>query len=192
MLADAAPVMIWLTGPDGACVFVGKPWLDFRGRSADQELGSGWLEGVHPDDRNVCSSTFLSAVQNRTVFHLEYRAKKADGTYARLIDTGVPRYEPDGSFAGYIGCAVEVEALRLNGRNGHEHSVVPVTNPLTCREQQVVTLIAEGKSTKEIAAILGISYKTADSHRTKIMEKLQVHETASLVRWVVRAGLVQP
>ncbi|HZT30170.1 MAG TPA: LuxR C-terminal-related transcriptional regulator [Bryobacteraceae bacterium] len=191
LVADAAPVMFWMSGPDSLCTFVGKPWLDFRGRTLEQELGTGWLEGVHPDDRNVCFSTYMTAFHQRRDFRLEYRLKRADGAYCWIVDTGVPRYEPDGSFAGYVGCGVEVDGFRPILRNGTAHSVAPVVNPLTCREQQVVKLVADGKSTKEIAALLGISYKTADSHRTKIMEKLRVHETASLVRWAVRAGLVQ-
>jgi DNA-binding CsgD family transcriptional regulator len=64
--------------------------------------------------------------------------------------------------------------------------------PLTPREQQVLQLIAEGKSTKEVAALLKMSYKTADSHRTRAMKKLDIHETASLVRYAVRKGIVQP
>lgn len=65
-------------------------------------------------------------------------------------------------------------------------------DPLTPREREVIQLIAEGKTTKEVAAILGVSVKTAESHRTRIMEKLQIHETASLVRYAIRRGLIQP
>ena len=65
-------------------------------------------------------------------------------------------------------------------------------DPLTPREREMLQLIAEGKTTKEAAAILGISVKTAESHRTRLMEKLNIHETASLVRYALRRGLVQP
>jgi two-component system, NarL family, response regulator NreC len=65
-------------------------------------------------------------------------------------------------------------------------------NPLTPRERQVLQLIAEGKSTKDVASLLGISTKTAESHRTRLMQKLDIHETASLVRYAVRHGIVQP
>jgi DNA-binding NarL/FixJ family response regulator len=66
------------------------------------------------------------------------------------------------------------------------------SNPLTLRERQVLQLIAEGKSTKDVASLLGISVKTAESHRTRLMQKLDIHETASLVRYAVRHGIVQP
>jgi two-component system, NarL family, response regulator NreC len=65
-------------------------------------------------------------------------------------------------------------------------------DPLSAREHEVLQLVAEGKSTKDIAAILGISVKTAESHRSRLMQKLDIHETASLVRYAVRRGLVQP
>jgi len=67
-----------------------------------------------------------------------------------------------------------------------------LTGPLTSREREVLQLIADSKTTKEIAVILGVSVKTADSHRTKIMEKLGIHSIAGLVRWAIRVGLVQP
>ena len=66
------------------------------------------------------------------------------------------------------------------------------SDPLTPRERQVLQLVAEGKTTKEIAVVLGVSVKTAESHRTRLMEKLDVHETASLVRYAIRTGLIQP
>ena len=65
-------------------------------------------------------------------------------------------------------------------------------DPLSGRERQVLQLIAEGKSTKDVASLLGISVKTAESHRSRLMQKLDIHETASLVRYAVRRGLVQP
>lgn len=76
--------------------------------------------------------------------------------------------------------------------NGYMTKATPSTDPLTTRERQVLQLIAEGKTTKQIAAILSLSVKTADSHRTRIMKKLDIHETASLVRYAIRRGLIQP
>ncbi len=184
LMADAAPVMMWMSGSDALCVFFNKPWLDFRGRSMQEEMGNGWAEGVHPEDVERCVNTYLEAFKKRESFRMDYRLRRYDGEYRWIADTGVPRYELDGSFAGYIGSCVELAETR---RPAEE----PVRR-LTPREQQVLKLVAEGKSTKEIAVLLGISYKTADSHRSKIMEKLNVHETASLVRYAIRIGLVEP
>jgi PAS domain S-box-containing protein len=183
LMADAAPVMLWMSGPDAACTFFNRRWLDFRGRSLDQESGEGWTEGVHRDDVQRCMNTYLTAFYARQDFSMEYRLLTVTGDYRWVIDTGVPRYEPDGAFAGYIGSAVDI-----TDRRPQAVSAIP----LTPREQQVLVLIADGKSTKEIAAVLGISYKTADSHRSRILEKLDVHETASMVRYAIRLGLVRP
>ncbi len=66
------------------------------------------------------------------------------------------------------------------------------TDPLSARERQVLQLVGEGKSTKDVAVQLGISVKTAESHRARLMRKLDIHETASLVRYAIRRGLIQP
>jgi PAS domain S-box-containing protein len=187
LMADAAPVMLWASGADGLCTFFNRPWLEFRGRAMEQELGDGWAEGVHPDDRSQCLEAYQRHFAAREAFRMEYRLRRADGEYCWIVDTGVPRYIPDGAFAGYIGSAIVITD-QLRDRQKHAD-----LNPaLSRRELQVLTLVAEGKSTREAAAILGISYKTADSHRTRLMEKLGVHETAGLVHYAIRIGLVKP
>ncbi len=187
LLADAAPFMLWMSGPDSLCTFFNRLWLDFRGRTLEQEAGEGWLEGVHPDDRSACIDQYLTHFRAREEFRIEYRLLRRDGEYCWIVDTGVPRVSAAGSFAGYIGsCIVITDTLQARaGRAGP----MPI---LTGREVEVLTLVAEGRSTKETAQILGISYKTADSHRARIMAKLGVHETASLVRYAIRMGLVKP
>jgi PAS domain S-box-containing protein len=185
LMADTAPVLLWVSGADTLCTFFNRPWLKFRGRTMEQELGEGWVEGVHPLDKERCIETYLTAFRARQDFRMEYRLRRADGEYCWIVDTGVPRFLPD--FEGYVGSGIVItEHLQRRAR-----LAVPGSS-LTSRETQVLTLVAEGKSTREVAAILGISYKTADSHRTRVMEKLDVHETASLVRCAIRMGLVQP
>jgi PAS domain S-box-containing protein len=188
-MADTAPVMLWMSGSDTLCTFFNRRWLEFRGRTIEQELGDGWTEGVHPDDKERCLSTYLTAFNEREEFRMEYRLQRRDGRYCWIVDTGIPRSFPDTGFTGYMGSAIVIDD-HLNRRL--ELSGAAATDILTTREAQVLTLIAEGKSTRETAAILGISYKTADSHRTRVMEKLGVHEAASLVRCAIRLGLVTP
>jgi DNA-binding NarL/FixJ family response regulator len=89
--------------------------------------------------------------------------------------------------AVYMSPGVSRQAVRAY-LDGSE----PSTNGLTPREREVLQLVAEGKTTKEVAAVLGISVKTAESHRSRIMEKLDIHETASLVRYAIRLGVIQP
>lgn len=191
LLADAAPVMIWMSGPDAMCTYFNRAWLEFRGRDLADETGNGWAEGVHPDDRAFCIESYLRAFGAREPFRIEYRLQRAAGDYRWLEDTGVPRFDADGDFAGFMGSAVDVNDRKCGVVTPDEESVKLVF-ALTERERQVLVLIADGKSTKEAAVKLGISYKTADSHRSRILEKLGVHETASMVRYAIRAGLVAP
>jgi len=190
LLADAAPVMIWIAGPDSLCTFFNKSWLDFRGRSMEQEVGNGWADGLHPDDRDLCLATYQKSFFARQSFRMEYRLQRADSEYRWMEATGVPRIE-DEAFFGFMGSAADV-TMRRNSAFTPDDEAVRLVFSLTDRERQVLVLIADGKSTKEAALRLGISYKTADSHRSRILEKLGVHETASMVRYAIRAGLIVP
>jgi PAS domain S-box-containing protein len=189
-LADAAPVMIWVASADGLYNFLNKAWLEFRGRTMEQEVGNGWAEGLYPDDRDLCLATYRSFFAARQPFRMEYRLRRFDGEYRWVEDNGLPRHE-EGVFYGFVGAAVDVRS-RKPGIFMPDEEAVRIVFSLTERERQVLALVAEGKSTKETAASLGISYKTADSHRSRILEKLGVHETASMVRYAIRAGLITP
>jgi PAS domain S-box-containing protein len=191
LLADAAPVMIWMSGPDALCTYFNRAWLEFRGRTQDEEAGNGWTEGLHPDDRDLCLETYLKAFGARQPFRLRYRLRRAGGEYSWVEGAGVPRFEGEGAFAGFMGSAIDITD-RTRGLFAPDQESVRLVFSLTERERQVLVLIAQGKSTKETASQLGISYKTADSHRSRILEKLGVHETASMVRYAIRAGLIEP
>jgi PAS domain S-box-containing protein len=107
-MADTAPVMIWRSGVDQRCDYFNRPWLDFRGRTLEEELGEGWLDGLHPDDRERCVTTYTTAFDRREPFRREYRLKRADGEYRWVLDSGVSRPAPDGTFAGYIGSCIDI------------------------------------------------------------------------------------
>lgn len=190
MLVDAAPALIWIASADGSCTGFNRTWLDFRGRRLDEEQGTGWMEGLHPEDRPGRVEMFLRHMVERTPYHGEYRLKRADGEYRWLEDSAVPYFD-DGEFRGFMGLALDITDRKRGYYVPDPDSVRSVLG-LTERERQVLVLIAEGKSTKDAAEKLGIGYKTADSHRTRILKKLGVHETASMVRYAIRAGLIAP
>ncbi len=191
VLADAAPMMIWLSGVDGLSYYFNRTWLEFRGRSTAEEASSGWTEGLHPEDRDGCLETFLKQISERQPFRIQYRLRRADGEYCWFEDTASPIYDFRGEYSGFIGFLCDITD-RKRGYFAPDPEAVRLIFALTERERQVLVLIAAGKSTKEAATELGISYKTADSHRSRILEKLGVHETASMVRYAIRSGLVAP
>ena len=106
-LADALPVGIWLSGTDGACTYFNRTWLELTGRPIERELGVGWLESVHPDDREQCMGTYLRAFTARQPFSIEYRIRRYDGEYRWLLDKGIPLYGLDTAFQGYLGGATD-------------------------------------------------------------------------------------
>ncbi len=111
IVADAAPVLIWMAGVDKLCTFFNKTWLEFTGHSLEQEMGNGWAEGVHPNDLQRCLKTYTEAFDARKAFAMQYRLRRHDGEYRWLSDHGVPRYDTEGRFAGYIGSCVDVTEL---------------------------------------------------------------------------------
>jgi PAS domain S-box-containing protein len=112
IMADHAPVLLWMAGRDGECEFFNRSWLDFTGRSLESELGVGWAEGVHFEDFQQCMDSYFSAFVARRDFRIEYRLRRADGEYRWVLDQGVPRFGPGGKFEGYIGSCVDVTPSR--------------------------------------------------------------------------------
>src|SRR5438477_89796 len=107
-MADTAPVMIWMAGPDKLCTFFNKGWLDFTGRSLEQELGNGWAEGVHREDFDRCLNIYKNSFDARQTFTMEYRLRRSDGEYRWVLDSGTPRFAPNGAFLGYIGSCIDI------------------------------------------------------------------------------------
>jgi len=115
LVADTAPAMIWMATAGKISTFANKAWLDFTGRSMEAELASGWAEGIHPDDLERSIDTYTQAFDRREPFRMEYRLQRHDGEYRWILDIGVPRFNQDGSFAGFVGSGVDVTESKLAG-----------------------------------------------------------------------------
>jgi PAS domain S-box-containing protein len=113
-LSDVAPAMIWTVGPDGRCTDVNQSWLDFTGRTIDEELGDGWTTIIHPEDRSRAHEIYNAAVVRREPYRAEYRGRRHDGEYRWLLDTGVPTFVSD-VFAGYIGSVADITEIKRDG-----------------------------------------------------------------------------
>jgi len=111
-IANATPVMIWLAGTDGLCHWFNTGWLQFTGRTMAQEQGNGWAEGVHPDDLTRCLSHYQSHFDRRLPFQMEYRLRHHSGQHRWIVDNGIPRFDAQKNFVGYIGTCVDVDELR--------------------------------------------------------------------------------
>jgi len=111
-LADSGQALIWTSGPDKLCTYFNKPWLRFTGRTLEEELGTGWTQGVHPEDFDRCVHTYVTAFDRREQFSMSYRLRNARGEYRWLQDDGTPRFDSTGQFLGYIGYCLDISDLK--------------------------------------------------------------------------------
>ncbi|MCD0422508.1 response regulator [Rubrivivax sp. JA1024] len=107
-VANGGSALIWTAELDKRCTYFNDVWLRFTGRTTAQETGAGWLEGVHPDDRDWVVRRYEQAFDRRESFRMVYRLRRADGEYRWLRDDGAPRHDSLGRFVGYIGHCVDV------------------------------------------------------------------------------------
>ncbi|MEZ6132961.1 MAG: PAS domain S-box protein [Planctomycetaceae bacterium] len=106
-MANAAPAMVWVTGDNHECTFLSQSWCHFTGQTEEAGLGFGWLQAVHPDDREATRVTFLSAARQREAFELDFRLQTAGGDYRWVINSGKPRLNDTGKFFGYVGSVTD-------------------------------------------------------------------------------------
>jgi PAS domain S-box-containing protein len=112
-MADNAPMLIWHSDKDSLCNYFNQTWLKFTGRSLPQEIGNGWIEGIHPEDLNYYLNIYLNSFAQRLPFEMEYRLRRYDGEYRWILDVGVPRYDQMGEFLGYIGSCMDINDRKI-------------------------------------------------------------------------------
>ena len=108
LMADSAPVLIWMTDTDKSAVWLNKHWLDFTGRDLQTEMGSGWLESVYPSHTELVKKLLDWHFSLRKPFSVEYRLRRHDGEYRWILNSGVPRLDENGEFIGFVGSCIDI------------------------------------------------------------------------------------
>jgi PAS domain S-box-containing protein len=157
--------MIWIAGADRLCTFFNAGWLEFRGRTMDQEIGSGWVGGIHPDDMERCLEVWDASFHRKSEFALEYRLLRHDGVYRWVVDRGIPRYTVTGDFLGYIGTCVDITDRKLL-EDELERRVVQRTEELEAanREMESLSSTVSNDLRSPLRAIQGYSHMLLEDH----------------------------
>ncbi|MEE1655968.1 PAS domain S-box protein [Microvirga sp. CF3062] len=135
-LADNAPVMVWVTEADGSCTYLSRSWYEFTGQTPETGLGFGWLDAVHPDDSGWSGEVFRTSNAEKGPFRVEYRLRRADGTYRWAIDAAAPRFSEDGTFLGYVGSVLDI----TDRKQVEEHRELLI-NELNHRVKNTLTIV---------------------------------------------------
>jgi PAS domain S-box-containing protein len=107
-LADSVPVLIWVADADRRRTYFNRSWLAFTGRPLAEQLGYGWEDNVHADDRDRYGRVYSAAFDSRESFEIEYRLRRHDGEYRWVLARGKPRFGPGGAFAGFVGLCIDI------------------------------------------------------------------------------------
>ena len=112
-LADDAPTMIWMSGPDRRATFLNRRWLEFVGHTLEHELGDGWVQGIHPEDLDVLVTNYVTAFDRRVPFTNEFRLRRCDGAWRWIFAFGAPNFDRNGVFGGYVGTCTDISERKL-------------------------------------------------------------------------------
>lgn len=145
-ILDQFPNPIWRSGLDAKCDYFNKAWLDFTGRKMEQEIGDGWIKGVHPEDLELCVKTYSDSFNARKHFEMEYRLKHNDGKYHWLLDSGSPFFDDKGNFMGYIGSCYDINIIKM-----HIKDVEELNEFMTGRELKMIEMKKEIEKLKNKA-----------------------------------------
>jgi PAS domain S-box-containing protein len=181
-MADAAPVFVWRMGPDGACVYVNRRWCDLTGRTAEQALGSAWIEAHHPEERETLRRFFCAAFAARKPFEIEHRLQRKDGEYRWILNAAVPLFEGD-AFAGYIACGFDI-----TDRRRAEDQQALLAAMVTSSDDAIVTLDLDSKITSWNPAAERLFDLTIADARGKDVRCMVSEGREEEIAWLVRKG----
>ena len=179
LVADTAPALIWMSGTDKLCNFFNQGWLSFRGRTMEQELGEGWVSGVHPDDVEHCLAIYSASFDARDEFEIEYRLRRFDGEYRWIVDNGTPRFESDGGFRGYIGSCIDITDRKVS-----ETSLRELSGRLINAQEEERTRIARElhDDLSQRMALLNVGLEQFELGMTRLSaaSRQQLHDIAEI------------
>jgi PAS domain S-box-containing protein len=165
-MADNAPVMVWVTEPDGTVSYLSRSWYEFTGQAPGAAPGFGWLDAIHPDDRKASRLAFLLANERLGEFRLEHRLRRVDGTFGWVIDSARPRFCADGEFLGYVGSIIDIserkdteQALRDADRRKDEFLAIlahELRNPLAAIRMAIAVIRKTDGDMTKVAGMMDI------------------------------------
>src|ERR1700733_5399183 len=183
MITDASPIMVWLSGTDKLCYYFNKGWLDFVGRTLEQEAGNGWAENVHPEDFDRCLQIYVKNFDARQPFEMEYRLRHHTGEYRWIIDHGTPRYATDGTFEGYVGGCLDIHDQKEAAEKARSADVTLQLMKIQDEERRHIarelhdsagqTLTVLGMSLAQLAQKIGRSSSEIATDVDKIQDTVQ-------------------
>ncbi len=164
-MADHAPLIMWVTEPDGYCSYLNRRWYEFTGQTEEEALGLGWTTATHPDDEKMAGEAFMAATAAQGAFRVEYRLRRADGTYRWAIDAAAPRFAEDGTFLGHVGSVIDIDERReaeeaLRQANGLLAAVMEAVPGVVYAKDLEGRMLAANRGTAELVgksldAVLG-------------------------------------
>lgn len=128
-IVDSAPALLWITDQIGACVYCNQTWLEFTGRTSEQEYGTGWESSIHPEDVTRCKALLDEHTRSHSPFRVEHRLRRHDGEYRWLLNQAVPRFSSEAQFTGFIGSAVDITDIK----EAHERQIAELLERTQCK-----------------------------------------------------------
>ena len=180
-MTDTVPAMIWVSDANALQTYFNRSWLEFTGRTLTEELGKGWTDGIHPDDRQRSLETYESAVNSRLPFKMEYRLRRADGQYRWVLSHGEPRFSDEGVLEYYVGSCLDVTE-----KKAAEDALKEAHEQLDARvKERTRELDRAQESLRMLSARL---LQMQDDERRRIAREL--HDTAGQILVALNLNLV--
>lgn len=191
LIVESSPNMIWRAGTDAKCNYFNKTWLNFTGRTMEQELGDGWAEGVHADDLKRCIQVYLDSFAKRVTFEMEYRLRRHDGEYRWINDRGTPVYDQGKQFVGYIGSCMDVTEKiegQLFKEQAQKDGLCQIYNRYYLEKLLEQELVAAHRQNSSIALLmLDIDdFKYVNDHYGHLVGDIVLQQIASILKTSVR------